>query len=53
MDDRAAAFDVERHLQALPGHHIWPPFIGHVGALHPLKALAEDWVPPVRRDSES
>lgn len=36
-------------LQTLLGYHIWPPFMGHVSALHPRKALAEDWVPPVLR----
>lgn len=34
-------------LQALLGYSIWPPFMGHVTALHPLKALQEDWVAPV------
>src|SRR5690606_6720358 len=37
-------------LQTLLGYHIWPPFMGHVSALHPLKALSEDWVPPVLRE---
>jgi ectoine hydroxylase-related dioxygenase (phytanoyl-CoA dioxygenase family) len=37
-------------LQTLLGYHIWPPFMGHVSALHPLKALNENWVPPVLRE---
>jgi ectoine hydroxylase-related dioxygenase (phytanoyl-CoA dioxygenase family) len=34
-------------LQQLLGYDIWPPFMGHVTASHPLKALAPDFVPPV------
>ncbi len=34
-------------LQSLLGYNIWPPFMGMVSSLHPLKALEPDWVPPV------
>jgi ectoine hydroxylase-related dioxygenase (phytanoyl-CoA dioxygenase family) len=34
-------------LQQLLGYDIWPPFMGHVTASHPMKALAPDFVPPV------
>lgn len=34
-------------LQSLLGYDIWPPFMGHVTASHPLKALQPDWVAPV------
>jgi ectoine hydroxylase-related dioxygenase (phytanoyl-CoA dioxygenase family) len=34
-------------LQQLLGYDIWPPFMGHVTASHPAKALAPDFVPPV------
>lgn len=34
-------------LQDLLGYNIHPPFMGHVTASHPLKALAEDYVAPV------
>ena len=37
-------------LQQLLGYDIWPPFMGHVTASHPSKALAPDFVPPVLRD---
>jgi hypothetical protein len=37
-------------LQRLLGYDIWPPFMGHVTASHPLKALDPDWVPPVVAD---
>ena len=36
-------------LQALLGYEIWPPFMGHVTASHPRKALEPDFVPPVLR----
>ena len=34
-------------LQQLLGYDIWPPFMGHVTASHPRKALEPDFVPPV------
>jgi len=37
-------------LQQLLGYDIWPPFMGHVTASHPRKALAPDFVPPVLAD---
>jgi ectoine hydroxylase-related dioxygenase (phytanoyl-CoA dioxygenase family) len=37
-------------LQQLLGYDIWPPFMGHVTASHPLKALAPDFVPPILAD---
>jgi ectoine hydroxylase-related dioxygenase (phytanoyl-CoA dioxygenase family) len=40
-----------RLLQLL-GYDIWAPFMGHVTASHPLKALREDWVAPVLADRD-
>ena len=37
-------------VQALLGYAIWPPFMGHVTASHPLKTLAPDYAPPVARE---
>jgi ectoine hydroxylase-related dioxygenase (phytanoyl-CoA dioxygenase family) len=37
-------------LQQLLGYDIWPPFMGHVTASHPAKALSPDFVPPVLRN---
>jgi ectoine hydroxylase-related dioxygenase (phytanoyl-CoA dioxygenase family) len=34
-------------LQSLLGYNIHPPFMGHVTARHPLKALEPGYVPPV------
>lgn len=34
-------------VQQLLGYAIWPPFMGHVSAQHPLKAVQPGWVPPV------
>jgi ectoine hydroxylase-related dioxygenase (phytanoyl-CoA dioxygenase family) len=34
-------------LQELLGYGIWAPFMGHVSASHPLKALEPGFVPPV------
>ena len=31
-------------LQQLLGYEIWPPFMGHITASHPMKALREDYV---------
>ena len=36
--------------QELLGYSIWPPFMGQVTASHPMKALREDFVPPVLAD---
>jgi ectoine hydroxylase-related dioxygenase (phytanoyl-CoA dioxygenase family) len=30
-------------VQQLLGYNIWPPFMGHVTASHPLKTLREDY----------
>ena len=45
--DRAAA--MSPRLQGLLGYSIWPPFMGHVTAAHPLKTLAADYEPPAAR----
>jgi len=37
-------------LQRLLGYDIWPPFMGHVTASHPLKALEPGWTAPVLAD---
>jgi ectoine hydroxylase-related dioxygenase (phytanoyl-CoA dioxygenase family) len=37
-------------LQTLLGYDIWPPFMGHVTASHPSKALAPDYTPPAARE---
>lgn len=37
-------------LQRLLGYEIWPPFMGHVTASHPLKTLEDGWVAPVLQD---
>jgi len=37
-------------LQRLLGYDIWPPFMGHVTASHPLKTLEAGWTPPVLAD---
>jgi len=37
-------------VQQLLGYSIWPPFMGHVTASHPLKTLAPDFEPPVMRE---
>lgn len=34
-------------LQQLLGYSIWPPFMGHVCASHPLKSLEEDFETPI------
>lgn len=34
-------------VQQLLGYDIWPPFMGHVSASHPLKTLRDDWRPPL------
>src|SRR3546814_11594345 len=39
-------------IQQLLGYDIWAPFMGHVSASHPLKALREDWIAPVTRSEE-
>ncbi|HVT35637.1 MAG TPA: phytanoyl-CoA dioxygenase family protein, partial [Nevskiaceae bacterium] len=41
------ARDMSPRMQQLLGYDIWPPFMGQVTARHPLKALREDWIPPV------
>ena len=40
-------------VRELLGYSIWPPFMGHVTASHPLKALAPDFEPPVAREAWS
>lgn len=37
-------------LQSLLGYDIWAPFMGHVTASHPAKALAPDFTPPAARE---
>lgn len=37
-------------LQRLLGYDIWPPFMGHVTASHPLKTLEVGYIPPVLVD---
>ncbi len=36
-------------LQSMLGYSIWPPFMGHVTAAHPLKTLETGWVRPIER----
>jgi ectoine hydroxylase-related dioxygenase (phytanoyl-CoA dioxygenase family) len=38
-------------LQSLLGYNIWPPFMGMVSSLHPLKALEPGWVAPVAAEA--
>lgn len=40
--ERVRAFSPR--LQALLGYSIWPPFMGHVTALHPLRTLESNYV---------
>ena len=40
-------------VQQLLGYSIWPPFMGHVTASHPLKALSPDFEPPVAHEAWS
>ncbi|NGY05483.1 phytanoyl-CoA dioxygenase family protein [Solimonas terrae] len=47
------ARDMSPRLQQLLGYDIWAPFMGHVSASHPAKALREDWVAPVMNRSHS
>ena len=42
--------DMSPRLQGLLGYSIWPPFMGHVTASHPLKTLEAGWVAPVEAD---
>jgi ectoine hydroxylase-related dioxygenase (phytanoyl-CoA dioxygenase family) len=42
--------EMSPRLQHLLGYDIWPPFMGHVTAYHPAKALAPGFVPPVVAD---
>jgi ectoine hydroxylase-related dioxygenase (phytanoyl-CoA dioxygenase family) len=44
---REQVSNMSPRLQQLLGYDIWPPFMGHVTASHPAKALAPDFVPPV------
>ena len=41
--------EMSPRVQQLLGYSIWPPFMGHVSASHPLKALAPDFEPPVEQ----
>ncbi len=43
----AMARRMSPRLQSLLGYAIWPPFMGHVTASHPLKTLQPDWIAPV------
>ena len=40
-------------VQQLLGYSIWPPFMGHVTASHPLKALSPDFEAPVATEDWS
>lgn len=42
--------DMSPRLQSLLGYDIWPPFMGHVTAAHPLKTLGADYRAPVLDD---
>ncbi len=42
--------EMSPRLQRLLGYDIWPPFMGHVTASHPAKALEPGWVAPVLAD---
>jgi ectoine hydroxylase-related dioxygenase (phytanoyl-CoA dioxygenase family) len=44
---RQIVLQMSPRLQRLLGYDIWPPFMGHVTASHPLKTLEEGWAPPV------
>ena len=37
--------------RTLLGYEIFPPFMGHVTASHPAKALAPGWTPPMVRQA--
>lgn len=41
------ARNMSPRIQQLLGYDIWPPFMGHVTASHPLKTLQEGWTAPV------
>ncbi len=43
------AREMSPRVQELLGYSIWPPFMGHVTASHPSKALQDGWVPPLLR----
>lgn len=47
---QALAREMSPRLQGLLGYDIWPPFMGHVTASHPLKALEPGWTAPVLSD---
>jgi ectoine hydroxylase-related dioxygenase (phytanoyl-CoA dioxygenase family) len=40
-------------VQTLLGYSIWPPFMGHVTASHPLKTLEAGYEPPAAREAWS
>lgn len=46
----ALARAMSPRLQQLLGYDIWPPFMGHVTAAHPLKCLQAGWQAPVLAD---
>lgn len=48
----ALARRMSPRIQKLLGYDIWAPFMGHVSASHPLKALREDWVAPVASETK-
>lgn len=47
------ARNMSPRVQQLLGYDIWPPFMGHVTASHPLKTLQEGWKAPVLDSGES
>jgi ectoine hydroxylase-related dioxygenase (phytanoyl-CoA dioxygenase family) len=50
---RERARAMSPNLQALLGYSLMSPFMGEVSGSHPLKALAEDWTPPVVRQERA
>lgn len=46
---REMVADMSPRMQSLLGYDIWPPFMGHVTASHPMKTLAPDFSPLVAR----
>lgn len=44
--DKQTVRALSPELQSLIGYSIYPPFMGMVGGMHPLRRLDEDWAPP-------
>jgi ectoine hydroxylase-related dioxygenase (phytanoyl-CoA dioxygenase family) len=47
------ARNMSPRVQQLLGYDIWPPFMGHVTASHPLKTLQDGWTAPVLDTGET